>query len=71
MVDLILHPQKRQVGPQCHLAHAVAVEVELVLHKVRKMLVNSQEALQGLYMAQAHFPSHTWQGACLVVCWHR
>ena len=48
VVDIIFHAQHCQVSPQRHLARAVAVEIELVLHKVCKVLVDRQKALQSL-----------------------
>ena len=48
VVDFILHAQHCKIGPQCHLACAVGVEVKLVLYKVRKMFVDRKEALERL-----------------------
>ncbi len=48
VIDVILHANHCHVRAQGHLARAVAVEVELVLHKVCEVLVHSQEALQSL-----------------------
>ena len=39
----ILEPQKINVRTQCHLAHAVSVEVKLILDNFSKMLHNQTQ----------------------------
>ena len=48
VVYIILCAQHGDVRSQRHLARAVAVEVELVLHKVCKVLVDCQKILERL-----------------------
>ena len=48
MVELVLHLQHMDVGPQRHLPHAVAMEVELVFLKILEVLAHRQKLLQRL-----------------------
>ena len=56
-MDGVLHAQHLHVGAQRHLAHAVGVEVELVLHEVVEVPHRRQQDLQRLRTAEA--PSQT------------
>ena len=48
VVEVVFHAQHFHVCTQRHLAHAVAVEVELVLLEVLKVLHHRQQLLQRL-----------------------
>ena len=53
VVDGVLHAQHGHVSTQRHLAHAVRMEIKLVLHKVVKVLYCRQQDLQRLRREQS------------------
>lgn len=62
VVEVVLHAEQLHICAQCHFAHAVCMEVELVLLKVLKVLHHRQQLLQGLQHRRIISDRCPWQG---------